>query len=176
MQGTGRSDTTYAMRLLERAGLSVERAAIKRVLRDDHETVVWVETQINGLPVFDRETGYVFEADSNRAVDPTTSEPMVLGEQLTDPPRGLVSRPRVNADQARATFTQRAVQENWVIAPDDPLEAVLGYAVGPGPNPYALAWRVRPMAAGAMVVFVDAIDGGELRFDSGIRCVRAPCP
>ncbi len=160
-------DTTYAVQLLARAGVTVERAQIERVLRDSLETVVWIERRIGALPVFDHQLGYSFEGDG---------PPTLLGEPLPPAPPGLVVQPRVTAYQARDVFAQRAAREQWVIARDDLFDLVLGYVVEPGPHPYRLVWRVRHTAAGAAVVVVDAINGAELSWDSGIRCFRAPCP
>jgi hypothetical protein len=169
------SDVAHALALLERAGLSVERDAIQRVLRDEYETVVWVEPRLRGLPVFGHQVGYAFEADGSRMVEPGSNEPLVLGGPVPRDADAPAARAALSAKQAKAAFRRHT--------PDVPgggdagaaLDATLGYADGPGGG-YVLAWRVRPSGPQYPVVFIDAMSGALVSQDGGIRCVVAPCP
>jgi hypothetical protein len=172
------SDVQYAQQLLRRAGLPPDSAGIQRVLRDSFETVVWVEPRLRGLPVFQRQVGYVFDRGGHRETDPTTGRPMMLGDAPPDESAAPDPEPRVSADSATAMYLARLRQQQSAISPGvpDSVDAVLGYAGAATSDRLRLVWRVRPRGRAAPEAFIDAGGGDVVHYDSGIRCVRAPCP
>ena len=120
----------YALNLLAGAGIDVEAAQIERVLRDATETVVWVQSYFEGLPVFSHNRGYVFTADGTPATEPGSSRPLQLGPPL--PGRGafpLDHRPDIEQAQAFEAYRGRLAQEPLPFEPDpdEELVAVLGF-------------------------------------------------
>ena len=169
-------DIGYGLSLLEANGIEASAEQIERVLRDDLETVVWVESRFEGLPVFYHNVGYVFEADGQQSLEPGGDRPLRLGSPLAD--RGsfpLDHRPDIDEQQAFDAYRERSGQEA-----EERLVAVLGFHnlnLGTARSPqYRLAWRVTPADGPPPEAMVSAKKGDVLYFDSGIRTAEPSGP
>lgn len=159
-------DLRYALELLADAGMSADEGTIERVVRDEIETVVWVEGRVQGLPVFFRSVGYVFDTDGKMET--------VLGDRLPETTAAADDEPAINADRAKEIF----LGIDWGPAgrvDANALDAVLGLYDGLQEAPYDLTWRVRHHGD-VPTALIDASSGEVVFTDSGIRCITVPCP
>lgn len=175
-------DLYFAGNLLAENGLGDKAELIDRVVRGRHETVVWLNNEYAGLPVFFSSVGYRFGANRRLERDPKTGEPLRLGDSM--PTAGAFPIDH------RADIKSQVAIDAWIAAardvdfpgrnyePPSEAEATLGfYDVSHGANPpnYRLVWRVKPRGRKYPLAMVSAKKGDVLFFDSGVR-TAAPHP
>jgi len=169
-------DPYFASLLFAQNGIDIDQSTVKRVLRDQIETVVWLDALHEGLPVFFHEHGYSFDRQRRMAKIPGTDEPMILGEPL--PPASAFPtdlEPSVDRNDAIAAWLESVEREPMLginASNAGRQQVTLGFHnVNLGtshPPDFRLVWRVQS-PGGAPVAMVDAKLGSVLFFDSGIR-------
>jgi len=171
-------DTFFAGNLLKENGVEFADAdVIERVIRGNSETVVWIDGNFDGLPVFNHLVGYTFNHRRQVVTRTDSDEPAVLGRPVA--PRSafpIDHRPDVTRDTAIATYYARLEKESIAVSDFQRKlgpAAVLGFynfRTGmPEPPEYRLVWRVRAKSGDFPVTMISAKKGDILLFDSGIR-------
>jgi len=169
-------DPYFASVLFAGNGMTIDQSTVRRVLRDEFETVVWLDALYEGLPVFYSEQGYSFDRYRKMAMKPGTDEPLVLGEPL--PPASAFPtdlEPTVTQAEAIAAWVESIAREPvpgiTVSKPGRQVVTLGIFDINVGtthPADFKLVWRVQG-PNGAPMAMVDAKSGDVLYYDSGIR-------
>jgi hypothetical protein len=188
-QAPKQNDIDYALSLLEANRVDLEPGLVKRVLRDEFETIIWASVQYSGLPVFYHDVGYVFDSDGKLSRQPGSDTALLLGRPLPPPSAFPVDhRPNISESQAFGAFRDRVSQVDQLgnlLKTDTALQATLGfYNLNLGterPPEYRLVWKV--VRGGSLIELNGVSDSrqakplpGTLSFDAGSGSLRETVP